>query len=73
MKPRIVNVIGLGDVKLPVPLTVGADRVRTLRVLITVAPKDLVPGSQHIQFSLSSTAQSETRSVGAIFVSGRTQ
>jgi cytochrome c oxidase accessory protein FixG len=71
IKPQAVNVVGMGDVRLPVTLDVEADKVRTLRVLLTVAPKDLAPGSQQIQFLLSNSAHTETRSVSAVFVSGR--
>lgn len=72
VKPQVVNVIGLGDVRPPVKLNVEADKVRTLRVLVTVAPRDLEQGSQPIHFSLSNTERTETRTVGAVFVSGRT-
>jgi cytochrome c oxidase accessory protein FixG len=71
VKPEIVNVIGLGDVHLPVRVDVEADKVRTLRVLLTIAPHDLTAGEQHIQFLLSNAAHTETRTVSAIFVSGR--
>jgi len=71
--PQAVNVIGMGDVRLPVRLGVEADKVRTLRVLLTVAPGKLAPGSQQIQFLLSNAAHTETRSVSAVFVSGRVQ
>lgn len=70
LKPHIVNVIGLGDVRLPVQVAVEADKVRTLRVLVTVAQKDLAVGEHHIQFLLSNGARSETRTVSAVFVSG---
>lgn len=71
IKPQAVNVVGMGDVHLPVTLDVEADKVRTLRVLLTVEPRDLVPGSRQIQFLLSNSAHTETRSVSAVFVSGR--
>jgi len=71
IKAKAVNVIGVGDVHLPVKLAVEADKVRALRVLITVAPENLRSGNQHMLFSLSNAAQTEHRMVSAVFVSGR--
>jgi len=68
IKPRIVDVIGLGNVTLPTKISVEADKVRTLRVLVTVAPRDLKPGSSEIEFTASD--HRETRRVEAVFVSG---
>ncbi|HSM96961.1 MAG TPA: cytochrome c oxidase accessory protein CcoG [Rhizomicrobium sp.] len=73
LNPVKVDVIGLGDVRLPVKVAVGADKVRALRVLLTVAPKDLTPGSRHIAFQLSNAAGTETYRADAVFVSGRLQ
>ncbi len=66
---RSVNVIGVGDVKGPVPLAVDADKVRTLRVLVTVAKPDLA-ASHGLTFTLSDGAGKESRNVAAIFVPG---
>ena len=70
--PRIsrVNIIGLGDVVLPAKLTVEADKVRAVRVLVTVAPRDLHKGSQAVSFALSDAGKRETRIVDTVFVSG---
>jgi hypothetical protein len=70
LKAREINVIGLGPVAVPVALAVDSDRVRTLRVLITVGRNDLQPGSQPFDFSLSDPALHETRNVDTVFVSG---
>ena len=64
---RSINVIGLGQVGPAVPLRVEADKVRTLRVLVTVAKKDL-PGSRRILFTLTTGA--ESRTAEAVFVPG---
>jgi len=72
-RTRYVNIIGLGDVVLPAKLTVEADKVRAVRVLVTVARGDLHGGSQPIVFSLSDAAKHETRNVDSVFVSGAVQ
>jgi len=70
VNPRLVNVIGLGDVKLPVSLSVPADKVRTVRVLITVAKPDVHAGSQAVSFALTSGAGGESYEAGSVFVAG---
>jgi len=67
---RKVNVIGLGFVTLPVKLSVEADRVRAVRVLVTVPRGALHAGSQNIAFALQDARTGETRNAGAVFVSG---
>ena len=66
---RSVNVIGVGDVTGPVPLAVNADKVRTLRVLVTVAKSDLAT-SHSLDFVLTDPISKESREVDAIFVPG---
>jgi len=66
---RSVNVIGVGEVKGSVPLEVDADKVRTLRVLVTVAKPDLA-SSHGLKFTLSDGNGKESRNVAAIFVPG---
>jgi len=68
LKPAKVNVIGMGVVTLPVKLTVDGDKVRAVRVLLTVAPADVKPGETDIEFVLKDSG--ETRDAGAVFVSG---
>ena len=65
---RKVAIIGLPAAVLPATLAVPADRVRTLRVLVTVAPGRFHPGPQPIHFSLSDGH--ERRDAEAIFVGG---
>jgi cytochrome c oxidase accessory protein FixG len=68
VQPRTVNVIGLGEVKLPVSLPVAADKVRTVRVLVTVARPAAHSGSQPIAFALAEGK--ERREAASVFVSG---
>jgi len=63
---REVKIIGEDGRKIMVP----ADKVRTLRVLVTVARKDLSPGSAPVHFAVTEEAYGEQRRVGAVFVSG---
>ena len=67
---REINIIGVGVVVPPVPLGVDPDRVRTLRLLITVDRSRVRPGTQAVTFSLTDPARGETRTVETVFVSG---
>ncbi len=67
---REVNIIGLGKVALPAPLDIAPDKIRTLRVLVTVDRAHLTPGSQPVTFALTDTALGESRKVDTVFVSG---
>jgi cytochrome c oxidase accessory protein FixG len=67
---RRINVIGLEDLSPPIHLAVEADKVRSVRVLVTVAHKDLHGGSQPIAFALRDSTSGETRTVTTVFVSG---
>jgi len=67
---RAFNVIGVGEVALPLRLSVPADKVRTVRVLITVAPSIVHPGSRKIVFTLGSADGKERREAGSVFVGG---
>ena len=73
VKAQRINVIGLDNASPPVRLAVEADKVRSLRVLVSVARKDLHGGSQLIRFALTDAASGETRSVDTVFVSGTPQ
>ena len=73
VKAERINVIGVDNVSPPARLAVEADKVRSLRVLVTVARKDLHGGSQAIRFALTDAASGETRSVDTVFVSGTPQ
>jgi cytochrome c oxidase accessory protein FixG len=70
LKTSAVNVVGLGYVKLPVNLAVQADKVRAVRVLVTVAPEDLRGPSQPIAFVIGDRARGESRRVDTVFISG---
>jgi hypothetical protein len=70
VRPRIVNVIGLGDVTLPVRLSVPADKVRTVRVLLTVGPANVHAGSKHIAFVMKTLDGKETYEESSVFVAG---
>ena len=70
VRARLVNIIGLGKVGMPVKVTVTADKVRTLRVLVTVGPDDAAHGEQAIQFALTDPRRGETSRVDTVFVSG---
>jgi cytochrome c oxidase accessory protein FixG len=70
--PKGINVIGVGVVTQPVPLAVDADKVRAVRILVTVAKSDLTPGSHEIHFVLVDPKTGERRAADAIFVSGDT-
>jgi cytochrome c oxidase accessory protein FixG len=70
--PKGINVIGVGVVTQPVPLAVDADKVRAVRILVTVAKSDLTPGSHEIHILLVDPKTGERRAADAIFVSGDT-
>jgi cytochrome c oxidase accessory protein FixG len=67
IKARQVRLIGDGEIVSSVPLQVEADKVRTVRVLVTVAPADLSV-SHSLIFSVA--ADGEKRDVEAVFVPG---
>jgi cytochrome c oxidase accessory protein FixG len=69
IKARQVKLIGDGEVKPAVLVPVLADKVRTLRILLTVAKADL-KDSSGLTFTLSDAAGREQRSATAVFVSG---
>lgn len=67
---REVNIIGLGRVALPASVDVAPDKVRTLRVLVTVGSAHRAPGPQPVIFVLADAATGESRKVDTVFVSG---
>jgi cytochrome c oxidase accessory protein FixG len=67
IKARQVKLIGDGEITSSVPLHVDADKVRTVRVLVTVAPADL-SASHSLTFSLADG--DEKREVETVFVPG---
>jgi cytochrome c oxidase accessory protein FixG len=70
VQARKVVLIGLADTRLPATLEVEADKVRTVRLLVTVDRAQVRPGPQAIHFILADRARGETRSADAIFVGG---
>jgi cytochrome c oxidase accessory protein FixG len=70
VRAREIKIIGISDTRMPVRLPVEADKVRTIRVLVTVGKNDLQGSSQPIAFALSDSALHETRNVETVFVSG---
>jgi len=69
IKAREIKVIGDGEIKTSVLLPVDADKVRTLRVLVTVAQPDLA-GSRGLVFVLADKTGKESRAASAVFVPG---
>jgi cytochrome c oxidase accessory protein FixG len=70
LQARDVTIIGLGKVELPAMVGVEPDKVRTLRVLITVARAALRSGAQPVVFTVGDPARHEIRVVNTVFVSG---
>jgi polyferredoxin len=66
---REINVIGVGPVTSPVPLLVEADKVRTVRVLLTVAAARRAD-DRGVTFTLADMDGKESRSAAAVFVPG---
>jgi polyferredoxin len=73
LNPREVKIIGVEGRGVPALIAVEADKVRTLRVLITVAPKSLNGASAPVIFTVTEPAHHEQRRVPAVFVSGDKQ
>jgi polyferredoxin len=69
IRAREIKAIGDGEIKTSVLLPVDADKVRTLRVLVTVARSDLA-GSRGLTFVLADKTGKESRSASAVFVPG---
>jgi cytochrome c oxidase accessory protein FixG len=69
IRARQVNVEGVGAINGAVSLPVEADKVRTLRVLVTVA-KQYLSVSHGLTFTLSDASGKENRAVAGIFVPG---
>lgn len=67
---RRVNIIGLDGVTLPAALDVLPDKVRTMRVLVTVDKEKLGQGPQAVTFILTDPALKESRKVETVFVPG---
>jgi cytochrome c oxidase accessory protein FixG len=68
--PKLVRVIGIDSRTLPVSIAVPADRVRTLRVLVTVAKHDLRESEQKLEFRIQDPRKGERYASSAVFISG---
>lgn len=68
-RPAKVVVIGTGG--LPARVRVEPDRVRTIRLLVTLAPRQLRDEEEPIQFVLKDIETGETRITPSLFVTGR--
>jgi cytochrome c oxidase accessory protein FixG len=69
-KFQSVRVIGIPSQAQSVIVPVEADRVRAVRVLLTVAKEDLKPGGQEIEFHLTDPGTHETVETETVFVGG---
>jgi cytochrome c oxidase accessory protein FixG len=73
LTPRTVKIIGLNDPGVPARVGVAADKVRTLRILVTVAPGSFNGASAPVYFTVTEPVHREQRRVAAVFVSGDRQ
>jgi cytochrome c oxidase accessory protein FixG len=73
VSPKLVRIIGLDTTRLPVSIEVPADRVRSLRVLVTVPKVTLADREQHVEFTISDPKSAEHYTARAVFVSGGSQ
>jgi cytochrome c oxidase accessory protein FixG len=67
--PAKVVIIGLEGIRLPASIAVEPDRVRTLRVLLTLAPERPNAARGEFSFVLRDPATKETASTPSLFVS----
>ncbi len=65
-----IHVIGVQSTTGPISLSVESDRVRALRVLLTVSKTKLKPGNQQIKFQLTDPGTHESVETRSVFVSG---
>ena len=64
-----VKVVGVEQVRLPVPFDVEGDRLRTLRVLVTVPAASLTAASVPITFRIEAAGGGESRVTETVFLS----
>jgi cytochrome c oxidase accessory protein FixG len=69
--PSRTVIIGIDDAHLPARIAVGADRVRTVRLLLTFAPDQLKAGPMPLSFVLKNVATGEQQATESLFVSGQ--
>lgn len=70
LTPREVKIIGVEGNGIPARVSVPADKVRTLRVLVTVGPRSISGTSTPVFFTVTEPIHHEQRKVAAVFVSG---
>jgi cytochrome c oxidase accessory protein FixG len=70
VKPRLFRVIGIDQSTSPVSIAVGPDRVRTLRVLVTVPGWELTKAQQPAWFTLSDPKTGEHHGIQSVVISG---
>ena len=63
-----VKVVGVEQVRLPVPFDVEGDRLRTLRVLVTVPAASLTAASVPITFRIEAVGGGESRVTETVFL-----
>jgi polyferredoxin len=63
------KIVGIEDATLPTRIEVEGDRLRTLRVLLTVPGEALAEASLPVTFRMSDAASGETRSTDSVFLS----
>ena len=64
-----IKVIGMENATLPVPVEVPADRLRTLRVLVTVPDQSVTEPSLPVSFVFTDAATKESRRNDTVFLS----
>ena len=72
---KAVDVIGIEGTRPPYAISVEPDRVRTLRVIVTVASRNLRRNEeeQDLSFSIADPQKSESRTTPSVFVSEHEQ
>jgi polyferredoxin len=68
-KGHAIKVIGMDNVTLPVPVEVQADRIRTLRVLVTVPDDSVTSSSMPVSFIFTDGSTQESRRNDTVFLS----
>jgi cytochrome c oxidase accessory protein FixG len=71
IKVSDLNVIGLPSHENPATIEVEQDRIRTLRVLVTVPAKEARRGRKEIEFTLRDPGTGEKAELETVFVAGR--
>ncbi len=70
LKPARFAIIGIDHVRLPARITVEPDRIRTLRILLTLAPGQLKGETMPLDFTLANRATGEIQVTRSLFATG---